>query len=79
MVKTATSQNGDKPKRRQVHRDITKTATNRKVDIVTQYERVKEYKRGQLITFEVYSLQACMKANNGTVHGCLGLRVMPCL
>ena len=35
-------QNGDKPKRRQVHGEITETATNQKGDIVTQYERVKE-------------------------------------
>jgi len=35
----ATSQNGDKPKRRQVHGEITETATNQKGDIVTQYER----------------------------------------
>jgi len=42
QTKTATSQNGDKPKRRQVHGEITKTATNQKVDIATQYERVKE-------------------------------------
>jgi len=33
----------DKPKRRQVHGEITETATNQKVNIfATQYERVKE-------------------------------------
>jgi len=42
LSKTATSQNGDKPKRRQVHGEITKTATNQKGDIATQYERAKQ-------------------------------------
>jgi len=42
QTKTATSQNGDRPERRQVHGEITKTATNQKGDIVTQYELLKE-------------------------------------
>jgi len=43
LSKTASSQNGDKPKRRQVNGEITETTTNQKVDIAaTQYERVKE-------------------------------------
>jgi len=41
-TKTATVQNSDKPKRRQVHGEITKMATNQKVNIATQYECVKE-------------------------------------
>ena len=42
QVKMATVQNSDKPKRRQVHGEITKMATNQKVNIATQYECVKE-------------------------------------
>jgi len=42
LSKTATSQNGDKPKQRHVHGEITETATKQKGDIATQYERVKE-------------------------------------
>jgi len=34
-------QNGDKPKRRQVHGEIAETATNQKGNIVKQYERAK--------------------------------------